>query len=299
MPLLALLARRKQDNQNKQCGLLRLIQPDVAPVEHCNGYLLPSLSDHCVQKPVPATNVAATPLRQLRAKLGHMRSSQQLQSNIDTQKLEYGQRISTAVWGRWGSCIQQQRYSDNQAVFHTQDGVQLHNYTTSVHRQSTRMRAVGLYSFVKAQSSAIIQFFKRSPVAHALVLQTADDTNVWVRATHVGKKTTRDEDGDEDSDGQVTANAKDHSSKKVVQNLLGIIQHLVLRRVCSTRTQLSESAQVHQPSQILPKGNAATIRDRMARWGLLSSTGSSEQLGGEMLRNQFARTKVNGIVSAP
>ena len=38
--------------------------------------------------------------------------------------------------------------------------------------------------------------------------------------------------------------------------------------------------QLHAPGQVLPRGNAATVADRLRRWCCFLSSGSSEHLGG-------------------
>ncbi len=68
-----------------------------------------------------------------------------------------------------------------------------------------------------------------------------------------------------------------------MHNLLGMLQHISVHRVGATfnnRDRLPEMIQLHQPAQVLPKGNAATIRNRLAKWTPLCSSGPSQHFGG-------------------
>ena len=67
--------------------------------------------------------------------------------------------------------------------------------------------------------------------------------------------------------------SKKGSAKK--QSLLGVIQRVAVRRTTASSGKPCQTVQVHVPAQVLPKANAATVRDRLLTWSVYSSSGCS------------------------
>ena len=106
----------------------------------------------------------------------------------------------------------------------------------------------------------------------------SDDTNVWVNNSSQKREILET--------GRIADSAKRNKGMKRVQSLLGMLQHLILRRSDGTGSQAI--AQIHAPCQLLPRANSWTILHRMRRWSLYSSVGCAPQFGGENLWNLFA-----------
>ena len=100
-----------------------------------------------------------------------------------------------------------------------------------------------------------------------------DDTNVWVNNTSRKRHVTET--------GVVEGESARKGMKKV-QPLLGMLQHLILRKV-DDQDGPCQIAQIHAPCQLLPRANSWTILSRMRRWSLYSAAGCAEQLGGQHL----------------
>ncbi|CAE7719587.1 unnamed protein product, partial [Symbiodinium sp. CCMP2456] len=112
------------------------------------------------------------------------------------------------------------------------------------------------------------------------VTVVSDDTNVWVNNPSQKREIVEN--------GRIADSVKKNKGMKRVQSLLGMLQHLILRRSDGTGTGSQAVAQIHAPCQLLPRANSWTILHRMRRWSLYSSVGCAPQLGGESLWNVFA-----------
>ncbi len=80
---------------------------------------------------------------------------------------------------------------------------------------------------------------------------------------------------------------------KVVHNMLGLLQSLVLRREGENQAEI---VQLCQAASVLPKANTATIRSRFRKWSPFTSHGCSEHFGGQSLEVELSKLKLVGIV---
>ena len=106
----------------------------------------------------------------------------------------------------------------------------------------------------------------------------SDDTNVWVN--NASKKRCFNDKG-------VLEGTSARKGMKRVQPLLGMLQHLILRKA-DEADGAGQIAQIHAPCQLLPRANSWTILSRMRRWSLYSAAGCAEHFGGGQLWNLFA-----------
>ena len=117
---------------------------------------------------------------------------------------------------------------------------ELTHYAASCRQDSTmsRMRIIGLVSHVRAQAAALLDLFSKSPVGHGIFVRQFDDTNIMV------------------APGSTETQQQGRSGHRRVSQLLGMIQHFCIRRVAGYQDgelEMLEWAQVHCPSQVLPK----------------------------------------------
>ena len=115
----------------------------------------------------------------------------------------------------------------------------------------------------------------------------SDDTNVWVNNSTMsydpGSKREENQDGQQNQQNPQGVGEKDYVEKrgmKKMQSLMAMLQHIFLRPHDEPNGP-GCIAQVHCPSQLLPRANWKTIHDRMARWAVYSSEGTGAPLGGE------------------
>lgn len=80
---------------------------------------------------------------------------------------------------------------------------------------------------------------------------------------------------------------------KVIHNMLGLLQSLVLRRDQGCQ---AETVQLSQSASVLPKANTATIRSRLRKWSPFTSEGCSDHFGGELLEEELRKLKLIGVV---
>ena len=163
--------------------------------------------------------------------------------------------------------------------FETSDGVttgfQSHHRCDS---QMQRIKEQGVVSHFLAQRRSLLSWLGDREPQHGLVVRIFDDTNVWV-APQKKRVSSTDaearEDGQADSDHETApapgldiSSAGDNSQKpkvgpdvarlgkRKVSPLLGMIQRIFIRRKPREGVaDLLESAQVHVPSQVLPKAS--------------------------------------------
>ncbi|CAE7490171.1 unnamed protein product, partial [Symbiodinium necroappetens] len=114
----------------------------------------------------------------------------------------------------------------------------------------------------------------------ASVTVVSDDTNVWVNNPSKKREILEN--------GRTADSANKHKGMKRVQSLLGMLQHVILRRSDGDGMGSQAIAQIHAPCQLLSRANSWTTLHRMRRWSLYSSVGCAPQFGGESLWNLFA-----------
>ena len=119
---------------------------------------------------------------------------------------------------------------------------ELTHYAASCRKDSTvsRMRIIGLVSHVRAQAASILEFFRRSPVGHCIFVRQFDDANIMVAP----------------GAGSTEAEQRGRLGGRRVSQLMGMIQHFCLRRMSGYAERDLEWAQVHSPSQVLPKAGS-------------------------------------------
>ena len=135
-----------------------------------------------------------------------------------------------------------------QDLFHfaTEDGdVQGYGTTTRKDGTMARMRVVGLVSHATQQSLALLRWLASDPIGHAIYVRQYDDTNVMISPSN----------GESDA----SDNSAGRQGRSRVAQLLGMIQHVYVRRVKNyedTGYSAVECVQLHAPSQILPKASS-------------------------------------------
>ena len=119
--------------------------------------------------------------------------------------------------------------------------------------QLNRSQAIAVVSHLIAQRRALQDLLSRGRVRHIIVTRTYDDTNVTVSPhVRVSKKSQ-----DETKPGQDHMNAVGKLGQRKVSALLGIVQRISVRDSASA---LMHTAQLHCPSQVLPKVGRANGR---------------------------------------
>lgn len=118
--------------------------------------------------------------------------------------------------------------------------------------QLTRMKKTAAVSHMRAQQTAFLSLLNRPGVAHLIVTRTYDDTNVTVAPTTkvVQADNAAGAIEDQDLDQQPLFTTAGKLGRRKVSPLLGIIQRVTVR---SSTADVLESAQLHSPSQVLPK----------------------------------------------
>lgn len=138
--------------------------------------------------------------------------------------------------------------------------------------QLSRFKKVATISHINGQKQALQRWLSGQDVQHVIVTRTFDDTNVTVApSVRVSKKVAVD-DSQEFSQGQpsqlhgtdlpseiqaapTTATGK--LGQRRESSLLGIVQRVSIRR---SQQQSLLTAQLHCPSQILPKAGFSMIK---------------------------------------
>ena len=93
-----------------------------------------------------------------------------------------------------------------------------------------------------------------------------DDTSVWLAQEKNELKADKPEGAHEDD-------SKKKAGRKKTQSLLGLLQRVFLRRTGDDGQPFGETVELHAPAQLLPKANAYTVRDRLLKWAVYSSSG--------------------------
>jgi hypothetical protein len=123
----------------------------------------------------------------------------------------------------------------------------------------------------------------------AKVSIVSDDTNVWVNNTTTSYDQKEQEQPDANGgQGNSKSDFVEKRGMKKMQSLMAMVQHVILR-ASNDFSGPGEIAQVHCPSQLLPRANWKTIHDRMIRWGGYTSQGTAEPLGGIGVWELFKR----------
>ena len=146
-----------------------------------------------------------------------------------------------------------------------------------------------MVSHVLAQSGALLKWFQKQPIRFAIIIEVIDDTNIWVRS-----KPKLDPVAEEEG---AQANNSDILKKGTVKQtapLFGFLQRIAVRR--ANEGGVVESAQVHVPSQALPKASYSATLHRLRPWACLSSAGSGMWVGGQDLQEEFAKIPIKIIV---
>jgi len=156
----------------------------------------------------------------------------------------------------------------------------LQAYECDVHadRQVRRMKGIAVVSHTQAQKNQLREFLSKD-LKHVVLVRVADDTNVWIQGT-LGEE-------------------KSKAKAKRVASALGVCQRIAVREVLNVQDgrTLCKEASINVPYQVLPQANAATIRDRLQKWSLLSSAGCSVHLGGDSVLSELKRIPMKVIIS--
>lgn len=116
-----------------------------------------------------------------------MRAAAKTMAVVKGKVSEFAGKICRTVFGEWGSGKSgaARSSSQNLAVFENPDGTTgSHTFDSRIAPQFARMRAIGIWSLFSAQKQGVLAWLRREENRHILLVQTADDTNVWVRGGH-------------------------------------------------------------------------------------------------------------------
>lgn len=123
-------------------------------------------------------------LKSHRARVGHLAAAMRNVKKTTEAVSDFAAQLCRTVFGRWGagSSGSARSSSQNLAVFQGADGsTQGHAFNTKISEQFSRMRCIGIWSLFVAQRNELLRWFKRDASKHCILLQIADDVNVWVR----------------------------------------------------------------------------------------------------------------------
>ena len=155
-----------------------------------------------------------------------------------------------------------QRRGVRALVMDTGDGTQAtSNHSIDQRRLIEARRHRGVYSHVDAQEMALLDILGASKFQHLILQATCDDVSTWMRITAATKP-------------NILAIGRKRD-KLLVVTMLGMLQKPYLRERASDRLRCID---ICVPGQLLPKANASTLRERIARWVLLSGTGVGSHL---------------------
>ena len=131
------------------------------------------------------------------------------------------------------------------AEFNDSDG-EVHAFAVTCRKDASvgRARTVALMSHLREQAGALLKLLgpNNSKIGHCVMVRLYDDTNVKTAPPRA------------DADNIESENGK--KGRRRVSQLLGMVQHLMLRRVNKygeQDAQATEIVQIHCPSQIIPK----------------------------------------------
>ena len=205
-----------------------------------------------------ATHGAKVSLGILRASLGKAEQVVEKLSadNLDLVRNVFGSFFATAT----AASIS---HSQNLALFRGPGGaIDCFDFKSQTHQSMARQKAVGIFSHVQSQMDGLLTFITSAKCKHAVVTIVADDTNIWVNSPTVSHSST----------GEV----RTKRGMKKMQALLGMLQCIFVREKDSDARHV---LQLHNPSQLLPRANWATIASRMRRWCVYCSAGCAEPFG--------------------
>ncbi len=126
----------------------------------------------------------ARALRSHRAKVGHLAAAVRNVDQATSLISDFAAKICRTVFGEWGSAKAGpgRSTSQNLAVFQGSDGsAHGHSFNTKISEQFSRMRCIGIWSLFSAQRDGLLRWFGKGPSEHCILVQTADDVNVWLR----------------------------------------------------------------------------------------------------------------------
>ena len=133
-----------------------------------------------------------------------------------------------------------------------------------------RIKEQGCISHFLAQWQALLAWLGGRELQHAIAVRIFDDTNVWVAPQkNLAVAHSQDADGAEDDDSPDESDPRElrdaagelpatsdvgRQGKRKVSPLLGIVQRVFVRTPAADGAAGKlESAQIHVPSQVLPK----------------------------------------------
>ena len=120
----------------------------------------------------------------------------------------------------------------------------MQSYASTSRKDHTlqKMRCVGLVSHVTEQAKALVRWFGKEPVGHAIFIRQYDDTNIAVAPSNMENLDETPQAG--------------RQGRRRIAPLLGMLQHVCLRRANKygdLHHTGTECIQLHTPSQVLPK----------------------------------------------
>lgn len=122
--------------------------------------------------------------------------------------------------------------------------------------QLSRAKKVAMVSHVNGQRQSLQTLLSKGNVRHLIVTRTFDDTNVTIAPhTRTSKQLPSSNADPELEEGADATTAAGKLGQRKVGSLLGIVQRVSLR---SSATQTLDTAQLHSPSQVLPKARAGS-----------------------------------------